>query len=111
MASRITTSGPDSTLRHPPAHSQSQSPHRLRLPPEWRPAHRIACFLTRLAGGRFSSGSAFGYGFLELLRQEFADKSACKEGSESGSVGNWPELPAYAAAVTLGAWAEWRLRN
>ncbi|NQX03098.1 DUF2809 domain-containing protein [bacterium] len=28
-----------------------------------------------------------------------------------GSTFNWPDLPAYAAGVALGAWAEWRLRD
>jgi hypothetical protein len=26
-----------------------------------------------------------------------------------GNTFNWPDLPAYAAGVALGAWAEWRL--
>jgi hypothetical protein len=28
-----------------------------------------------------------------------------------GNTFNWPDLPAYAAGVVLGAWAEWRLRD
>ena len=28
-----------------------------------------------------------------------------------GNTFNWPDLPAYAAGVALGAWAEWRLRD
>ena len=28
-----------------------------------------------------------------------------------GSTFNWPDLPAYAAGVALGAWAEWRVRD
>ena len=28
-----------------------------------------------------------------------------------GSTFNWPDLPAYAAGVALGAWADWRLRD
>lgn len=28
-----------------------------------------------------------------------------------GNTFNWPDLPAYAAGVALGAWAEWHLRD
>ena len=28
-----------------------------------------------------------------------------------GNTFNWPDLPAYAVGVALGAWAEWRLRK
>ena len=28
-----------------------------------------------------------------------------------GSTFNWPDLPAYALGVGIGAWAEWRLRD
>jgi hypothetical protein len=28
-----------------------------------------------------------------------------------GSTFNWPDLPAYALGVALGAWAEWRMRG
>jgi hypothetical protein len=28
-----------------------------------------------------------------------------------GSTFNWPDLPAYALGIGLGAWAEWRLRD
>jgi hypothetical protein len=28
-----------------------------------------------------------------------------------GSSFNWPDLPAYAVGVALGAWTDWRLRG
>jgi hypothetical protein len=66
-----------------------------------------------LAAALLSLSFSWGVEFSQLYHAPWIDaiRATLPGRLVLGSTFNWPDLPAYALGIAMGAWAEWRLRG